>query len=50
MIKLLKKWFHRHDWQMIDQTPLDYTQYHCVYECKKCKKRKAEIIDISNYT
>ena len=47
MMNFLKKLFHRHQWRTIDQTPIDRTQYHCVLECVKCKKRKSQIIDIT---
>lgn len=47
-MKFLERIFHRHQWRIIDQTPIDKVRYHCVLECEKCKKRKAEIIDVNH--
>lgn len=46
-MKFLKRLFHKHQWKVVEQTPIDRTRYHCVYECEKCKKRTSQIIDLT---
>ena len=47
-MEFLKRIFHRHQWRIIDQTPVDKVRYYCVFECEKCKKGKTEIIYINH--
>jgi hypothetical protein len=47
MMNFLKRIFHRHEWEVIEQIPISKTRYHCVIECKKCKKRTSQVIDLN---
>lgn len=41
MKNFLKKLFHKHKWNVIDQTMVNHEMCRCVLECEECGRRKS---------